>query len=301
MSSVLRVDTLQTPQGDPVMTFLPGGSIDFAGGLAPSNLKIPVWTTETRPASPEIGFVGFNTDEKQLEIYTGADLEWITIGGASTANDWNNVITDGLILHLDALNPASYNGAGSSWYDFSGSGFTAVMNGLSSSNWVDVDGTKAFETNDSSAQRFIVSSFTPPQSGRTVEVWIKSKSFSIGWQTWVDDNNERILFGTSSNSVQIYPDLNFTANLQTNTWYHLAYTLDGPVTTTCKAYVNGSLLNSGNYASTLRSGAGDLWIYGDAGSETTSLYGSIVRYYNRPLSASEISANYNAQKARFGY
>ena len=213
-------------------------------------------------------------------------------------NDWDNVVSNGLVLHLDALNPNSYAGSGSIWYDFGPNKYQATMSNLSSSNWVTIDGTKAFETNDTNNQGFRISNFAVPGTSRTYELWLKSKSFSLGWQSWFDDSgNERVLFGTSTNTVHVYPDLNFTANLQPNIWYHISYTMSGASTV---AYLNGQQIGTGNYTSTLASGNITLYLLGDAGSEISSGYCPIMRVYNRPLSSSEILANYNAQKARFG-
>ena len=208
------------------------------------------------------------------------------------------IVTDGLVLNLDAGNRKSYPGSGSTWYDLSGNGYTAAMRNLTSSNWVLVDGQKAFETNDTNNQGFTVSNFVRPGTQRTYSIWLKSKSFSIGWQTWFDDGVERILFGTSTNNkVLVYPDVNITVNLQINTWYNLLYTLSG---TTATVYVNGVSIGSGTYSSVLTSGTGDLLILGDSSTEVTSCYCPCVSVYNRALSATEILQNYNALKGRFG-
>jgi hypothetical protein len=209
-------------------------------------------------------------------------------------------VTDGLVLCLDAANPRSYSGSGTVWYDVSGSGYQATMSNLTSSNWVTYNGNKVFETNDTNNQGFRILGFPFPQAGRTYEIWLNSKSYSIGWQTWFDDGGgERILFGTSTNTVYVYPDLNFTANLATGNWYQLTYTLAGGSGTTCNAYVNGSLIGTGTYSSVI-STSGTLYILGDAGSEITSCYCSIARVYNRALSAQEIQQNFNAARGRYG-
>jgi len=208
-----------------------------------------------------------------------------------------SIVMNGLVLALDAANTKSYPGSGTTWTDLSGRGYTASMRNLTSSNWVLVDGQRAFETNDTNDQGFTVSNFVRPGTNRTYSIWLKSKSFSIGWQTWFDDGAERILFGTSTNTVHIYPDVNLTANLQINTWYNLSYTLSG---TTAIGYVNGSSIGSGTYTSTLTSGTGDLWILGDSGGEVTSCYCSYASVYNRALTAAEVSQNFNALRGRFG-
>lgn len=45
------------------------------------NLKIPLWTTSTRPASPTLGMLGFNTDTNIIEIYDGSSWLTLTLGG----------------------------------------------------------------------------------------------------------------------------------------------------------------------------------------------------------------------------
>jgi hypothetical protein len=207
------------------------------------------------------------------------------------------VITDGLVLALDAADPNSYPGSGTTWTDLSGRGYTASMRNLTSSNWVLVDGQRTFETNDTFNQGFTISNFVRPGTQRTYSIWLKSKSFSIGWQTWFDDENEKILFGTSTNTVHIYPDVNLTANLQINTWYNLAYTLSG---TTAIGYVNGVSIGSGVYTTALSGGTGNLWILGDIGSEVTNCYCSYASVYNKALTESEIQQNFNALRGRFG-
>ena len=97
--------------------------------------------------------------------------------------------------------------------DSANSRLTDLRN-LFNSNYTIVDGQKVIETNDTNDQGLTVLSYPRPGTNRTYSLWIKSKSFSLGWQTWFDDGGERILFGTSSNTLHIYPDVNLTANLQ---------------------------------------------------------------------------------------
>lgn len=51
-----------------------GHQLSIEGGL-----KLPVWTTSTRPSSPETGIVGWNTTISAIEIYTGT--AWVSNGG----------------------------------------------------------------------------------------------------------------------------------------------------------------------------------------------------------------------------
>ena len=213
----------------------------------------------------------------------------------------NTIVQQGLMLHLDAENPSSYAGAGTVWYDVSGNGYNAGMNNITPSNWVTYNGVKAFETNDTNNQNFTVGSFPFPQSGRTYEIWINSKSFSIGWQSWFDDGNgERVLFGTSTNTMNVYPSVEVSANLAVGQWYQLLYTMVGGSGTAVVIYKDGQAIGSGTYGPVINSGTGILFILGDSGSEITSCYCSTVRVYNRVLSAAEVLQNYNATKGKFG-
>ena len=45
-----------------------------------------------------------------------------------------NIVTDGLVLCLDAANPRSYPGSGTSWLDLSGQGNNGTLNGPTFSN-----------------------------------------------------------------------------------------------------------------------------------------------------------------------
>jgi hypothetical protein len=211
-----------------------------------------------------------------------------------------NIVRNGLVLALDAADRNSYPGSGTTWYDVSGNGYQATMSNMTSGNWVTYNGVKAFETNDTNDQGFRITSFPFPQSGRTYEIWLNSKSFSIGWQTWFDDGGgERVLFGTSTNSIFVYPAANFTGDLQTGTWYQLAYTMTGGLDSAITGYKNATSVGTGTYGYSIAT-SGTLFILGDASSEITSCYCAIARVYNRVLSSDELVQNYNATKTRFG-
>lgn len=204
-----------------------------------------------------------------------------------------SIVTNGLMLCLDAANIKSYPGSGTTWYDVSGNGRSGVMQ--NSPVYTTLNGVQCFETNRTANQNVIVASY-PSTNQRTYELWINHKSFP-GWQTWFDDgNSERILFGTPTNGVSIYPDLSFTANLVINTWYHIAYTLSG---TAAVGYVNGVSVGSGSYVSAT-TGTSTLYILGDGGGEVTNGYTSCIKTYNRALSADEITQNFYAMRGRFG-
>jgi len=88
-----------------------------------------------------------------------------------------------------------------------------------------------------------------------------------------------------------------------NTWIHAIMTYDGA---SSKIYINGSLANTGAITGTI-----DYTEYGspyylsigrknEFEGQYVSGSVSVVKIYNRALSASEVLQNYNATKRRFG-
>ncbi len=290
--------TLTGDSGGASKMYVNGSQVASAANVGSS---ITSWTTNNLTIGGYVWDGYSNTDIALTRIYNRVlsaseiSQNYETIKSRFT----NTIVQQGLILNLDADNPYSYAGGGSTWYDVSGNGYQATMSNLTSANWVSYNGVRTFETNDTNDQGFRITSFPFPAS-RTYEIWINSKSFSLGWQTWFDDGGgERILFGTSTNTVHVYPDLNFTANLAVGTWYQLVYTLANGAGSACIAYVNGVSIGSGTYNSTIAT-SGTLYILGDGGGEITSCYCALARIYNRALSAAEVLQNYNATKGRFG-
>ena len=73
MAGILRLDELQSTNGSTAFTLSSDGSVAFSGGLT-----LPVWTTATRPATPQVGLVGFNNTYLRSEIWTGSS--WTFLG-----------------------------------------------------------------------------------------------------------------------------------------------------------------------------------------------------------------------------
>ena len=84
------------------------------------------------------------------------------------------------------------------------------------------------------------------------------------------------------------------AQLVSNQWTHLSITRDS---TTTRLYQNGTFLGSTTTTPTLTSNYNFTY-----GAESVGAAGnvSIMSFYNRALSATEVLQNYNAQKSRYG-
>ena len=224
------------------------------------------------------------------------------------------IVTDGLVLCLDAADNNSYPGSGTTWTDLSGNGNNGTLNNgptFSSAN----RGSIVFDgTNDwISVTR---NSSLSPTSAITEEAMIFRTSTSdqvfIGLQygsstensyaLWYEGGAVRVLIRNSSGMVIV----TYTVTLSLNTWYHLIHTYDG---TNQKIYINGELKQTTATTGSIVYDANNTVI--TLGADNNLGYNtgqvaymngriSMVKIYNRALSASEVLQNYNAIKGRFG-
>ena len=220
------------------------------------------------------------------------------------------IVTDRLVLCLDAANTKSYPGSGTTWSDLIESNNGTLVNGPTYSS---VDGGAiVFDgTNDRG-------NFTTPitsTSNQTYEIWtnaIASASASIGYAYLIHNNNFNNTTGSSYLTIGIQPtqqyfaafdgafstmDLGVTAN--TSNILQIVLTWDG---STQKAYANSVLKNSQALTGTPQN-FDTTTGFGDYKSSTfRMIQGNIysIKVYNKALTASEIQQNYNALKGRFG-
>jgi len=228
----------------------------------------------------------------------------------STLSGGPNVVTNGLVLNLDAANPKSYVSGSTTWNDISRGGNNGTLvNGpiYNSSNRgvIVLDGTNDYI--DCGPTSAIGSSLT----GLTVSVWINS---SVRGIRCIAENGSEFL----SNTFYIFQenDNNFTflvygvsydlvfANFvyQLDTWYNVVGTWSA--NSRAEIYSNG-VICSGNRQGLVQSNV----INGNTnlllGSRNYGGYPFSGKYaqasvYNRALSAQEVLQNYNATKGRFG-
>jgi hypothetical protein len=233
----------------------------------------------------------------------------VPVGDTRTrlVNDYENIVTDGLVLHLDAGRAESFGGDGTTWRDLSGNGNNGTLvNGVGFT--VDDGGSLEFDgVNDYVT---LSSSQIAPGTG------------AFTWNFWVklnDLSNYSILFsGTGSNSSYGVILANYPVG------YGLAYyanglqIIDSPRSFASWCYVtfvgNGGADGSRNvklYGNTIQ--VGSTYTYNYNFTSTTPIIGanhsalhelmrgniSNVSYYNRALTAAEIQQNYNALVGRY--
>ena len=194
----------------------------------------------------------------------------------------SNIVTDGLILHLDAGDSNSYSGSGNTWYDISGNDNHGTLNGPSFTN----TGLKHFVFNGSDDVASLNLSNYP---NLTFEFWFYDNRTS-GQRDLLTYNGNSGSF-TFNNMNHFRTDGNglhaakFPTSLISNQWVRFVYVKN------TKIYINNSVTN-------IQQGSdrtyGQLRI-GDARSDVGQHWNgkiAVVRIYDRNLTDQEISKNY---------
>lgn len=216
------------------------------------------------------------------------------------------IVTSDLVLHLDAANVASYPGTGTTWTDLSVSGSNGTLVGgptYSSAN----SGSLVFDGSSAYIDMGIVSAVNAA-TNFTVSMWFKTSNIS----------REQVLFATinptltsgwhvefyqSKFMMQVYPSGQYaqaTNAMSSDLWYNVvvAYTSGGGV-----AYYQNGAANGTTTGKTFATPVSTTIIarFGQYYAPY-AFVGNIaqVLFYNRTLSASEILANYDALRGRFG-
>lgn len=221
--------------------------------------------------------------------------------------NYNNIVTSGLVLNVDASFVASYPLSGTSWYDISGSGFTGTLtNGptFNSGGWIVFDGLDDYVSVNSPQL------LNPGSNSFTVECLINQKDTgpngiieargsNLHGFLWLLNYNitGRVLFAlnTTSDAGQNFYASTVNTFGNVNQWMYLS-TVVNRSNETLIFYKNG--VKQGNTVSITSSGTTDpgssyrYWIGADLGGDESNSNISVTRQYNRILSESEILQNY---------
>ena len=231
------------------------------------------------------------------------------------ATNYNpRIVTDGLVLCLDAGNSKSYPGSGTTWTDLSGNGNSGTLvNGVGYN--IDGGGSIVFDGVDDE----ITIPYTPnlafTDAIMSCESWVYVDSLSSAFSIinkrgnrFTQNSNRPYVFevNTDGRVRWILDDATTvcdtaTGLMQTDQWYHLVATHDG---TNSKIYINGVENVSVSSGTSSINDTGDIpvrigWRYQNSTINYSDGKISITRVYNKALTAQEIQQNYNATKSRF--
>lgn len=243
---------------------------------------------------------------------------------AVAQNTWvGSYITTGLVAYWDANNSTSYPGSGATWYTTAG----GVDNAMTLNNVTYTSGSAAYFSFDGSSSYASQNSPVnlPTTGDSTVLIWCKPDStgpsnqytglVSYGGRSSTSPSNSRLLSlytsGTTMYVSSAYWGNDYTPNnlaVTANAWNMVGMVARGA------GGANNTTLYSGNAAGGLLSVTGTSssssrtlnTTLSNLGFGTTDYPGrlfkgfiSIVMIYNRELSLSEITTNYNSLKTRF--
>lgn len=223
------------------------------------------------------------------------------------------IVTDGLVLHLDAANRKSYPGSGTSWYDISGNGGYAVLTNGPTFTTQDGGGISFDDVNDyARITRSDLNAGSFAYGNITCEIWLKPAGASTsgtGNNIITVENSWELSIGYLSNGYySLYQASNPWAWYGTdsnpiagNAWSQIIFTHSN---TTSSLHVNTTQVHTRSNSGALGGGGSYpyLTLMGRQSGTVNNCGGvlSVVKIYNRVLSSSEISSNYNALKGRFG-
>jgi hypothetical protein len=224
--------------------------------------------------------------------------------------DYPAIITDGLVLNLDAGFTPSYPTTGTTWYDVSSGGNNGTLtNGptFSSANGgsivfdgsddkvicpnnsnINFDASQSFTTccwvylTATSGYEVFIAKHTPAGTGYIPNLLWQGSTPELRW--WL---NNTVDVTYSSNKTYL------------NQWRFVCMSVGRP-SNIGYIFEDGILVSSGSVNSNSLSNSEVLQIGNDYYGSALSGRISIVQIYNRLLSPSEVLQNYNATKSRFG-
>lgn len=207
------------------------------------------------------------------------------------------VVTDSLIFHVDAGNTSSYSGSGTTWTDISPSPHNGTMTNVtynsSSGGYMSFNGSSS-----------VVTASIPKPSSMpiTFDFWINPDSSTPGGLYDTASGNANVLRQYDVGKAEWWNvDPAVTLSLSATTWQHIVLIYNYSSSRTITYYKNASLITTatGSSDSTF---AWTTPAFGNinGGSPWYSGKISAIKIYNKALSGTEVTQNYNALKNRYG-
>ena len=209
-------------------------------------------------------------------------------------------VTDGLVLALDAANSKSYPGSGTTWTDLSGNSNTGTLTNAptySSANGGSIvfDGVDDYVTAPNT-------SLIHRTSNWSYSCWVNFNGTpSLGTIFENGSWTNTLLIRFETNGITIYSMSSYWGKFNLSPtlgiWYKLDFNRNGNF---IDFYLNGSYSQSLSFTADIQPSS-NLFIGMSQHAAGQCFNGKIsnVQIYNRALSATEVSQNYNALKSRY--
>jgi hypothetical protein len=229
---------------------------------------------------------------------------------ATRYNYTGGIVTNGLVLNLDAAKTDSYPGTGTTWRDLSGFGNNGTLtngptfSGIGKQASIVFDGTNDYvnlgNTNNLGAEPFTINTWfnhIPDGDYQGVITKGTGTGIGIGYRILVTPD-AKAYFDISDNVTSN----TFISNtgVGSNTWVNVVLVRES--SNTFKGYINGVLDKTQTKTVGSCTTSYDLRIGGQFDASQYAFKGSIsiASICSRALSASEVTQNFNALRGRYG-
>lgn len=216
---------------------------------------------------------------------------------------WPSVIRNGLVLHYDTTDPASYPGSGTTLYDLSSSslnatGTTPISNQMLAWNQPYLTASTSILNTDTHSLFFSIQingvtgswdkvfEFAPSGTDRAPGIWRFPSNRFLHWR--YDPGNTGPNIGSTGSTGDTTPDVEF----KINTWYYVGVVKNG---SSAAVYINGSPMGSMTVTNPKTSGSAAIKLF--PGYTGSTSYIKHLHIYNRALSSAEVLGNYRTIRA----
>ena len=240
-------------------------------------------------------------------------FETFFMGAAGNSGGDGPIVTSGLVWHVDAGNSSSYPGSGTTWTDISGTNKNVT---LYSTSFSSSDGGSIYFD---AVNSFGSTSLQVDRNAFSYSAWVKPLSNTDAGQkaimnTFESASNEWTALSVQTSGVGIPSvrcdndgtkvDLPSTDGQASSVWQMMTGTRSGSLVS---IYINATAKGTNNTLSTSAIEALQPLYVGSRSPNGVSnpsekFYGYIadLKIYNKQLSSSEITQNFDALKGRYG-
>lgn len=284
------------------------------------SLRADLNTIKENKKEKELASWGMNRVEHQIGERKTKNVS--AIASVKSFNSDTTVNTNALVLHLDAGDPNSYSGVGTSWNDLSGFGNTTNIapEGLTAAT-LEYSNGKFFTFNGTNQYAEVVNKIgLTSTTSWTMEVWFRVNgapsdvqysnvivdtdptggsgnmiTVDYGGTGGVNGSQNQLMYA-SRPSGGSYTNL-YGPILQQGYWYHAVVVRNG--TTNTKLYTNGSL--SATYSGNLPTGSQTFTRIGrwTDGTVYSNVSVSVVKIYQKAFTDNEVKVKFEESKNRY--
>lgn len=210
------------------------------------------------------------------------------------------IVTNGLVLCLDAANTKSYPGSGITWSDLSGNNVNGTIVGSPTffNNYFDITGDTTYISIPNAT-------LNPRTSDFTYSIWVNFDSIDSADTIFENGSwTDTLLFRFQTNTFAVYAEGALSGSLSwapvTGSWVNIVLRrISGTVDLNVNAVSSGTPFTM---TTDINLANPNLWLM--RSQHTTSQFTngklSVFSIYNRGLSDTEIKQNFNAIRGRYG-